>query len=150
MSDDTKIKQETYIEHEAMGEGIREWAKEIDLASLPEDAQDLLTGVFRDGFSMCLHKTLAPARDLSMMLLQMIALGKKAGPEAKLVLAGQPVEMMEELCHKIVGLPADWQLDDIVEAVHVDLENPPEDLPDEAVEEMKKIKEELKKDKKED
>jgi len=139
---DEKIKQETWIPHEGMGEALAEWAEEIGLEDLPEEAKNVLIGAFKDGWSMCLHHTMAPARDLSMMLLQMIELAKKHGSdEAKVVLGGQALEFVGTLANQIVGQPADWQLDDIVEAVQVDMENPPEDLPDEVREAMMKARE---------
>jgi hypothetical protein len=142
MSDDGKIEQETWIPHEGMGIAIKEWAEAIELAQLPTEAQELLMQAFRDGWGGCLHHTMAPSRDLAMMLLQIVEVSKKPGQQDfKVVLGGQALEFIEEMAHKIVGLPADWQLDDIVEAVQVDLENPPEDLPDEVVEELRKVKE---------
>lgn len=142
---DEKIKQETWIPHEQMGEALSEWAEEIGLDQLPEDARNILIRTFKDGWSMCLHHTMAPARDLSMMLLQMVQLSKTHGDgNAKLVLGGQALGFVETLAQKIVGQPADWQLDDIVEAVHVDMDNPPDDLPDEVREAMEQTKKEIK------
>lgn len=142
---DQNIKQETWIPHEGMGEALAEWAEEIGLEDLPEEAKNVLIGTFKDGWSMCLHHTMAPARDLSMMLLQMIELAKKHGSdEAKVVLGGQALEFVGTLANQIVGQPADWQLDDFVEAVQVDMENPPEDLPDEVRQAMMKAKEKIK------
>jgi len=150
MTDKPKIKQETWIPHEGMGGAIEEWAQEVNLQEYPKEVQDFLVSVYRDGWSGCLHHTMAPARDMAMMLLQVSEISKNQGKDQKdfkVVLGGQALEFLEELAHKIVGLPADWQLDDIVEAVQVDVDNPPDDLPDGVLEELKRVKANSAKDK---
>lgn len=117
---DNEIKQETYVTHEGMGEAIQEWGEEIGLDKVDPETRAVLIGVFRDGWSLCLHKTMQPARDLSIMLLQMAALSRKQGDEFKVVMGGQALETIEALCHQIVGQPEGWQLDDVVEMVRVD------------------------------
>jgi len=78
-----------------------------------------------------------------MMLLQIIQISKKTGTDKesyKVILGGQSLEFIEDLAHKVVGTPEDWQLDDVVEAVQVDLDNPPDDLPEEVLEAMRQAK----------
>ena len=117
-----EIKQETHIPHEGMGEAIKEWAEEIGLDGVEKETQDVLVGVFRDGWSLCMHHTMKPSRDLAMMFLQMVALSRQKGGEFKVVLGGQALEAIEGLCHEIIGKPESWQLEGMVEMVEVSKE----------------------------
>jgi hypothetical protein len=118
---DDEIKQETRVPHEGMRDAIKEWAEEIGLDEVPKETQDILVGVFRDGWSMCMHHTMKPSRDLAMMFLQMVALTKRRDDgDMKVVLAGEALAVIEKLCHEIVGKPEGWQLDGMVEVVEVD------------------------------
>lgn len=143
-----KIQQETWIPHEELNAAIKEWAEEVQLNQLPKEAQEIMIGVFTEGWSRCLSHTMEPARDLSLLLLQMSQIKDSKGHEdSSLVLKGQPLEIIEGLAKRIIGMPADWQLDDMVKAVEVDLDNPPEDLPEEVLEALLKTRETLQTDK---
>lgn len=136
MPKNTEIKQETWIPHEELSKAMEAWVEESELDRLPENVQKAMRGIFAEGYSACLHHTMAPARDLAMALLQMIQIGRTKVPDnPSLILGGQVLEFIEEHCHKLVGTPEDWQLDMHVDAVEVTEENEAE-LPEEVREAM--------------
>lgn len=148
MSNDS-IQQETWVPHEELSKAVEEWAQEAELEQLPPEAQKIMRAVFTEGWSACLHSTMSPARDLAMALLQMIQIARTRFAEnPRLMLGGQSLEFIEEMCHKLVGQPADWQLESLVEAIEVTDENEA-DLPEEVREALRKAREAAKEDKKE-
>lgn len=121
---DEKIKQEMLVVHKVMAEAVAEWSQEVGLDSLSQETQDALVSTFQDGYGACLNRTLRPAVDLSMVLLQMISLQRNNGAK-DFRISSEALGFLENLCNKIVGLPEQWQLDDVVETVNAG------DLPDE-------------------
>jgi len=116
---DHKIETETHIEHQVLGDALKEWAEEVGLDQLGPEERSILMGVFRDGWGLCLHHSMRPARDLAMMLLQMAALAERQG-DCKVLLGHQALDAVRDLCHRIIGRPTEGQLDDFVELVQTE------------------------------
>lgn len=117
MSDNT-IQQEMLVQHEEMKEIIDEWIIENLGEQLSEVQYNTVSGFLVNGWSLCINTTMQPALDLSLILLQSIAMVRtKFGADGKLTLAGPMMDGIEQLCHEIAGRPETWQLDDAVEMV---------------------------------
>jgi hypothetical protein len=114
---DEKIKREMHVVHEGMAKAVEEWSQEMGLDEMSREARDILVSTFREGYSTCLNRTLRPAVDLSMVLLQLISLQRSQGAK-EFKISAEALGFFEGLCHKIAGVPEQWQLDDIVETAN--------------------------------
>jgi hypothetical protein len=115
--EDTSIEQSTLIEHERLREASEEWLKETGAANMDEHVRSVLVGAFADGWSRCMEKTMRPATDLAMILLQVMALQDKNG--MGVTLSVDALQSLRDLCNKIVGMPEQWQLNTVVELVDI-------------------------------
>ncbi len=115
------IEQSLVVMHEEMGRAVEQWAEQAGLEEMDEESRRILKGIFIEGWSGCLHSTLSPARNLAMALLQMAALAERAGDDFKVVIGGPALKTLTALCTRVVGTPEQWQLDELVDTVHVEV-----------------------------
>lgn len=123
-----KIESSTLIAHASIKDAFERFLEEAGLTEPPPPAKEILSAAFAEGWGTCLQETLEPAMQLAMVLLQIMSLQEKASEQSdkgfQVVLSGEALESMRELCTKITGMPEQWQLDQIVEPVMMD--KPPE------------------------
>lgn len=133
MPDDKPIETSTYIAHEGMGNSLREFLDETGLDEAPQPVKELVAAAFNAGWGGCLQETLNPAKNLAMVMLQIMSLEEKVKGEKssgddkedfKIVLRGQALEELRGLCNQVVGLPESWQLDEMVQPIQ--MEEPPD------------------------
>lgn len=111
------LKTEISIPSEQLTENLREWLVEHHhQADQPQ--MKVLADAFADGWGACMNSTMRPATSLAMILLKFEEISLARGA-TKVMLDGEALTHIMDVCRSIIGQPREGQIDALVEAVEL-------------------------------